>query len=400
MKLTFNQRDCLEWAVSETIGLEPFRARICGSKPLNIKLGIDPTSPNIHLGRTIPLWRLRAFQSLGHHIHLIIGSFTAQIGDTSDKESERPMLTSDQVRANMQPYLAQIWRILDPLRQDQVHIHYNDEWLSPLTLGQISSLADHFSVNAFIKRELVAKRLESGGRVSLREMLYPLMQGYDSLVVEADIEIGGTDQRFNLLAGRALQEGALRTPQGIIMNTLVAGTDGRKMSSSWGNVISLLDQPEEMFGKTMSIPDSLIGEYLNFLPFCVQPFSLLELQNYLEDGANPRDLKLQLASCITGLYYSEATAQAAKEAFQRQFTDQKPTEELRFSDENFPLQLLDIITTKTNWSESRSELRRVFLAGGIELDNQKIFDYQHLLEATNLPVTLKVGKRILVQLVT
>ena len=399
MTLTFSERDCIEWAVAETIGLEPFLCRISVGQPLHIKLGIDPTSQNIHLGRSIPLWRMRAFQSLGHEIHLIIGSFTAQIGDTSDKESERPILTAEQVEANMEPYLEQVWKILDPERKEQVHVHYNGEWLSVLTLGQISGLADKFSVNSFIKRELVAKRLESGSRVSLREMLYPLMQGYDSLAVDADIELGGTDQRFNLLAGRTLQEDSGRVPQGIIVNPLIAGTDGRKMSSSWGNVISLRDPASEMFGKTMAIADGLLGDYLNFLPYSAQPYSHADLKERLSAGINPRDLKLQLALAITELYHGRQAADEACAAFQAQFSDRTPAESIVMLPDQLPATLLDLIASCTSWTESRSELRRVFAAGGVEVEGRKILDPQERLNRESLPVTLKVGKRILVRIV-
>jgi len=179
----------LEAVVAEIIGADELKTALRSGRTLRIKLGIDPTSPTIHLGRTIPIWRLRAFQELGHEIHIIIGDFTGQVGDTSDKDSERPMLSAATVAENMASYIEQLWMILNPAKKDQVFFHYNSEWLAPLTFAQISQLADGFSVNQFIKRELIERRLETGSRVSLREMLYPLMQGYDSIAVKADVEL-------------------------------------------------------------------------------------------------------------------------------------------------------------------------------------------------------------------
>ncbi|MDP2918004.1 MAG: tyrosine--tRNA ligase, partial [bacterium] len=248
-------KEVLTRGVAEVIDARHLEARMRKGEKLRVKLGIDPTSPNLHLGRSIPLLKLRDFQELGHQVVFIIGDFTGLIGDTSDKNAERPMLEKKTVESNMKTYLAQAGKILDTKKFE---FRYNSEWLGKLNYQEIGEQADLFSVVEFINRENIKKRLNENKRVSLREMLYPLMQGYDSVAIKADVELGGTDQRFNLLAGRKMQEHFNQKPQDILMNNLIAGLDGRKMSSSWGNVINISDPPAEMFGKIMSMHDDLI----------------------------------------------------------------------------------------------------------------------------------------------
>jgi tyrosyl-tRNA synthetase len=396
MNLTFTQKDCLDFAVAEIIGKDDLIASIQSGKKLQVKLGIDPTSPNIHLGRTIPLWRLRAFQELGHTIHFIIGDFTGQIGDTSDKEAERPMLTKDQIESNLAHYLDQVWMILNPEKKDQVHVHYNSEWLSKLTLGELGYMANAFSVNQFIKRELIAKRLDSGSRISLREMLYPLMQGYDSIMVEADVELGGTDQRFNLLAGRILQEQKGLKPQAIIMNPLIAGSDGRKMSSSWGNIISLRDTPKDMFGKIMTIRDELLVEYLTFLPYSARPFTESELSQTLKMGENPRDSKLLLASALVELYHGEAVARNAAEEFTSLFTQHVLPEDMTEIEIGNATDLV-VELINMNFVTSRTDLRRLIEQGGVRINGEVIETYP-LSVPLHTASVLQIGKRKFVRL--
>jgi tyrosyl-tRNA synthetase len=396
MNISFGVADVLEHAVAEAIDGEVVKAALAAGKSLKVKLGIDPTSPDVHLGRSIPLWRLRAFQELGCEIHLIIGDFTGQVGDTSDKDSERPMLTEAQIAENMARYEEQMWMVLNPEKRDSVHIHRNSEWLSKLSFGELTHLADAFSVNTFIKRELVARRIEAGSRVSLREMLYPVMQGFDSLAVEADVELGGTDQRFNLLAGRTLQEQKGLKPQAIIMNPLINGTDGRKMSSSWGNVIKLLDSPTDKFGKMMTVPDETMAEYLLVLPRSIWPFTQQELTERMK-AENPRDLKLQLAWSLVALYHGEEEADRVREGYIKQFSEgQLPEEieEVQLSHISLDQGTIDLVglLVHLNLASSRSEARRLIEQGGVKV-NQEV---QHNLELrlTPTPDTLiQVGKR-------
>lgn len=222
-------QNLLQKGVVEIIHKDHLLKALKSGKKLRVKLGIDPTSPNIHIGRAVVLWKLRAFQELGHQVVFIVGDFTGQIGDTSDKDAERPMLSEAEIKKNLKTYFEQAYKILD---KKKTEVHYNSTWLKGLGFAEIGRLANMFGLHEFSSRENIAKRMNAGKRVSLRELLYPLMQGYDSVAVKADVELGGTDQRFNVLAGRAIQEGYGMKPQDILITQLIEGTDGRKMSSS------------------------------------------------------------------------------------------------------------------------------------------------------------------------
>lgn len=290
---------------------DSLRKLLTSGKRLRIKLGIDPTSPNIHIGRSVTLLKLRDFQELGHQIVLIVGDFTAVIGDTSDKDAERPMLGRDAIEVNKKTYFDQAAKILDI---SKVEKRNNSEWLGKLTYREIGEHADLFSVADFIARDNIKRRLDEGKRVSLREVLYPLMQGYDSVAVKADVELGGTDQRFNLLAGRTLQQKYGQAPQHIVMTELIAGTDGRKMSSSWGNTINLTDTPSDMFGKIMSIPDTLTEVYFTH----VTRVPLGEIQEAIK--MHPKDAKMLLAEEIVTMYYDRLMASKARSEFVNTFS--------------------------------------------------------------------------------
>src|SRR3989344_875322 len=282
--------ELLERGVAEVIHADLLRSKLNTGKPLRVKFGIDPTSPHIHLGRATAIWKLRELQDLGHQVVFIVGDFTGVIGDTSDKESERPMLTREAVEQNLATYFEQAGKILD---MSKVEKHYNSEWLEKLGYREIGEHADAFSLSDFISRENIKRRLDAGKRVSLRELLYPLMQGYDSVAVKADVELGGTDQRFNLLAGRTIQPLYHQEPQDILMTELIEGTDGRKMSSSWGNVINITDEPNDMFGKVMSLKDELVKRYFEL---CTR-IPLLEVEEVMK--GHPKEVKTHLAFEIT-----------------------------------------------------------------------------------------------------
>lgn len=310
-------QELLTRRVEEVIDFEHLKTRLLKGDKLKIKLGIDPTSPNIHIGRAIPLWKLREFQDLGHQAVFIVGDFTALIGDTSDKDSERPMMTKEQIRANMKTYLEQAFKILDP---DKTETHYNSEWLSNLRFDEIMAMAELFSLHEFEEREVIARRLKAGKRVSLRETLYPLMQGYDSVAVKADVELGGTDQRFNLLAGRAIQSSYRQEPQDLVITKFpLEGTDGRKMSSSWGNVINITEEPNDMFGKIMSLEDGSILRYFD-LATRVPLDEIKQIERELEKGANPSDIKKKLAQEIVALYHGEKEAERARDEWDKVFS--------------------------------------------------------------------------------
>jgi len=350
--------ELLSRGVAEIIDQEDLAKKLQSGEKLRIKLGIDPTSPNIHLGRSIPLLKLKDFQDLGHQIVFIIGDFTGTIGDTSDKESERPMLTQEVIKENLKTYIEQASKIID---MKKTEIHNNSEWLSKVTYEEIGKQADAFSLHDFISRENIAKRLDAGKRISLRELLYPLMQGYDSVEVKADVEVGGTDQKFNLLAGRTLQKSYGQTPQNIMTNPIIEGLDGRKMSSSYGNTVNLFDTPHDMFGKLMSLSDEFVISYF-ILMTRVPLAQVQELENQLAQDVNPKDIKLVLALEITKMYHGEDGADKAKEYWISTFSKKEiPTDMPTFKPSDY--NIISILV-ESNLATSKSDARRTIEQGG------------------------------------
>lgn len=352
--------------VAEVIHLDQLKAKLLAGKPLRIKFGTDPTSPNIHLGRATALWKLREFQDLGHTIVFIIGDFTGVIGDTSDKESERPMLTRETVEKNLATYFEQAGKILD---MSKVEKHRNTEWLEKLTYREITEHADIFSLSDFIARENIKVRLDAGKRVSLRELLYPLMQGYDSVAIDADVEIGGTDQKFNILSGRKLQEHFKKEPQNILLLDIIEGLDGRKMSSSWGNTINLTDSASDMFGKVMSLRDELIIKYFTHATR-VSLRQIAKIEAGLNHGDNPRDAKLDLAQEITALYHGHDEAVRARESFLAVFQKKEIPEEIEDIEANEEEILADILL-RAKIIASKNEWRRLVEEGAVKIINEK-----------------------------
>ncbi len=373
--------EVLTRGVDEVIDKESLKKKLLSGKVLRIKLGIDPTSPNIHIGRSIPLLKLRDFQNLGHKVVLIIGDFTGIIGDTSDKDSERPMLDVKTIKENMKNYAKQAGKILD---MRKCEVKYNSKWLKKLNYYDFSELAELFSVHEFNARENIAKRLNAGKRVSLREVIYPLMQGYDSVAVQADVELGGTDQRFNLLAGRDIQKHYKQEPQDIITNPLIEGTDGRKMSSSWGNTINLLDSGDEMFGKTMSIPDELIVKYFTL----VTRVSLEEIAQIKKLG-NPRDQKALLAKEIVRMYHGDKVAGLAAENFIKIFRRHEAPDEIPvFETSKNPYPVLDLLVD-AKLAESKNDARRVIEGGGVTVKLSSSSSYK--VESWKQEITIEDG---------
>lgn len=391
MKALKNEQieEILTRGVEEVIDRKSLEGRLRSGKRLRIKLGIDPTSKNIHIGRAVSLWKLRALQDLGHKVVFIVGDFTGLIGDTSDKESERPMLSAASVKANMKGYIKQVGKILD-LKKTEVH--YNSKWLKKLGYLEIAEQADQFSLHEFEARENIARRMKEQKRVSLREVLYPLMQGYDSVAIKADIEVGGIDQKFNLLAGRSLQKMYSQKPQDIMMFTLLEGTDGRKMSSSWGNVIAITDEPNDMYGKVMSILDQLIIKYFTL---CTRlPLSeVRSVELGLEKGEiHPRDAKARLAREIVFMYHGAKAADAAAAEFDKIHKNKEiPTDLEEFVLVGKPL--IDVLVA-TGCAKSNSEAKRLIQQGGVKLEGEVMKD-------PVFPVgkgVLQVGKRRFVRI--
>jgi tyrosyl-tRNA synthetase len=388
--------ELLTRGVDEIIGEDVLREQLKNKEILTIKLGVDPTSPNLHLGRSVPLLKLRDFQELGHKIVFIVGDFTGVIGDTSDKESERPMLSRDIIEENKKSYFAQVGKIID---LSKTELRYNSEWLGKLTYSEIGEHADQFSVAEFIARENIKKRMDAGKRVSLREVLYPLMQGYDSVVINASVEIGGVDQRFNLLAGRSLQSHYNQKPQSILTNPLIPGLDGRKMSSSWGNTINLNDEAEDMYGKVMSLNDELVVTYFEL---CTRiPLSEVEeiKQNLLKGELHPRDAKMKLARDIVTLYHSEKDAKEAEDIFVKTFQKKEVPEDIRVIKSTKGCKVGDVFV-ENSIVPSKSEWRRLVEGGGVHTisENSKT-TISDVGEECTEDTVFKIGKRTFVKIV-
>lgn len=382
-------QNLLTRGVEEIIGKEELQKKLEAGETLRVKLGIDPTSPNLHLGRSIPLLKLRDFQELGHKIIFLIGDFTGVIGDTSDKDSERPMLEDATIKENMRAYAEQAGKIID---LDTCEVKYNSEWLGKLGYAEIGAQADAFSVHEFISREVIKRRLDEGKRVSLREVLYPLMQGYDSVAIEADVELGGTDQRFNLLAGRTLQEQAGQEPQAIVMGPLVVGTDGRKMSSSYGNTINLTDEPNDMFGKVMSASDDVIIDYFTLMTR-VPMETVNQYAKDIDGGANPRDYKMKLGYELVRFYHSEEAAQAAQDHFINTFSKKKVPDDIA----EIPADGKAIVAVlkETGFVKSASEARRAIADGGVRINDEKVQSHHETVQRGDI---VQKGKRFFVKI--
>lgn len=384
--------ELLTRGVEEIIDAKDLKDKLLSGKVLRIKLGVDPTSPNIHLGRSIPLLKLRDFQNLGHQIVFIVGDFTGVIGDTSDKDAERPMLTSKIIKENLKNYKKQIAKVIDVRKAE---FKFNSKWLKKLGYIDICVQADLFSINQFSSRDNIRRRLDEGKRVSLREMMYPLMQGYDSVAVKADVELGGTDQKFNLLAGRDLQKHFGQTPQNILMNPLIEGLDGRKMSSSWGNTVNFLDDANEMFGKTMSLKDEFIIKYFELLTR-VPLARVSEYKNALASGENPKNIKMILAKTIVTMYHSEKDSEKAVEAWEETFSKGGIPTDIETVTVTIGTKLKSVLV-ENKIVESGNEFTRLLSAGAIknaETDEKIMAD----MEITQNQ-TLKVGKRRFVKVI-
>ena len=357
-------------------------------KPLRIKLGLDPTAPDIHLGHTVVLNKLRQLQDLGHTVIFLIGDFTSMIGDPSGRNSTRPPLTREQIEANAQTYAAQANKILDPAKTE---LRYNSEWCRPLGADGLIKLASRYTVARMLERDDFTKRYQGGVPISLHEFLYPLMQGYDSVALQSDLELGGTDQKFNLLVGRELQKQEGQEPQCILTMPLLVGLDGvDKMSKSKNNYIGISEAPNDMFGKLMSISDELMWTYYDLLSF--RPIEeIAALKAECAAGRNPRDAKVALAQEIIARFHNQAAAKQALLDFEARFKqgalpDEMPEVQLAGA----PLALVQVLK-QANLSPSTSEANRNVEQGGVKVDGQKIEDKS--LKLTAGTYVIQVGKR-------
>ena len=365
-------------------------------KPLVIKLGLDPTAPDIHLGHTVVLRKLKAFQDLGHKVVIIIGDYTGMIGDPTGRSEARKQLTREQVLENAETYKKQIFKILDP---DKTIVRFNSEWLANMTFKDVINLSAKYTVARMLERDDFKKRYTTGLPIAVHEFFYPLMQGYDSVALESDVELGGTDQKFNILMGRTLQKeyGQKSVQIGMLM-PILEGTDGvKKMSKSVGNYIGINEAPEEMYGKTMSIPDELIIRYFELVTD-VHPDEIEKMKNDMaNDAVNPRDLKMALAREIVRLYYNEEEAMKAEESFKSVFQrGQLPDEipEIVVSGEDLEDGAIWIakLLVLLGLSPSTSEARRNVMQGAVKVNEEKVTDVRLNIKIKNGDI-IQVGKR-------
>ena len=361
-------------------------------KPLRVKLGADPSAPDLHLGHTIALRKLRQFQDLGHHVVFIIGDYTAMIGDPSGRSQTRKPLTREQVLVNAETYKKQVFQILDPTKTE---VRFNGEWLSKLTFEDTLKLASKYTVARMLERDDFMKRYKNGIPISVHEFLYPLMQGYDSVAIQADIEIGGTDQTFNLLVGRDLQREYGQEPQTVLTLPLLEGTDGvQKMSKSLGNYIGISEAPKEMFGKVMSISDTLMLKYYELLSV-VTTEELAQIKEGINSGSlHPREAKARLGRLIVSQYHGNAAGEEAEAEFNRQFRDKKipddiPQVTLKC---DTPSQGILKVMSGAGIVKSNSEARRMIQQNAVEVDGQKVAD-DHMEMSTGKEYLFHVGRR-------
>lgn len=371
-------------------------------EPLNIKLGVDPTAPDIHIGHAVPLRKLRAFQDLGHHVTLIIGDGTALIGDPSGRNSTRPQLTSKQVAANAQTYVNQAFKILDP---EKTTLRHNSEWLLSMGLEDILKVTGLFTVARILERDDFSKRYNGNLPIGVHEFLYPIMQAYDSVMIKADVELGGTDQLFNLMAGRELMEKMGMEPQVCLTLPLLEGTDGvRKMSKSYGNYVGLTDEPADMFGKVMSIPDEIMVKYFR-LASTLSVDEIDSIEAGLAAGElHPNKVKRQLAANIVAAYHGEEAAGAAEADFDRVFKNHDAPKDIpEFAADLTPNDEGKVYLAKliadAGLAKSAGEARRLIDGGGVKVNGAAIPAKEYNVDPSMLAgAVLQVGKRKFVRL--
>ena len=366
--------------------------------PLNIKLGCDPSRPDLHIGHSVVLRKLAQFQSLGHQAILIVGDFTGMIGDPSGRSVTRPALTLKETREHGESYFQQASKILDG---DKTKIVYNSEWLGNMSFEDVIKLAAKYTVARMLERDDFTKRFKAGEPISIHELLYPLAQAMDSVAIKSDVELGGTDQKFNLLVGRDIQREHEQEPQVILTMPLLVGTDGvEKMSKSYDNYIGISESPKEIFGKTLSIPDNLIYIYYE-LASDISSSELKGVKHQLEDSkVNPRDIKRKLARTLVRMYHSEESAIQAEEEFDKIFIKKEipdEIEEFRIDDNNQEFNILDLIL-KVNFAPSKGEARRLVTQGGVSINGNKLTDFNSNVKLSD-GMVLKVGKRKFIKFV-
>lgn len=387
------QWELISRGVEEIIPEEELKKKLENSresgKPLNIKLGCDPSRPDLHVGHGVVLRKLRHFQDLGHQSILVIGDFTAMIGDPSGRNKTRPQLTLEEAKANAESYIEQAGHILDI---ETLKIVFNSTWLNAMRFSDVIRLSSHYTVARMLERDDFTKRYRSETPISIHEFMYPLAQGMDSVELKADVELGGTDQKFNLLVGRDLQREYDQAPQAIITLPLLEGTDGvEKMSKSYGNDIGLTDSPEDMYGKSMSISDGMIEKYF-VLAADVDAKTLTRIKKQLIDSSqNPRDIKRELARSIVALYHGDAAAIEAEQHFDRVIVNKDAPEDMDEVTLEADVSIIDLITSE-GLTKSKGDARRMIQQGAVRIDGKKV-DEMNFVISKGFKGVIKVGKR-------
>jgi tyrosyl-tRNA synthetase len=383
---------------------DKLRKSIKENRPLRVKQGFDPTSPDIHLGHTVGIRKLKQFQDLGHKVILIVGDYTAMVGDPSGQSATRPQLEYDEILANADTYQKQFFKILD---KSKTEVRFNGEWFKGFEFLESMKLAGQFTVARLLERDDFSKRYKSGAPISVHELFYPLMQGYDSVAIDSDVELGATEQTFNLLAGRTIQEAYGKEPQCILTMPILVGLDGiKKMSKSLGNYVGIDEPPKEIFGKIMSIPDELIYSYYELCAE-VTVERLAEIRAALRDSSvNPMGIKKELGQLLVDMYHSEGSGKAAREEFERVFSQKKLPDdvpaitrsEIVALDLNPDAIYLVHLIAKTGLAKSNGEARKLIDGGGVYLDDARVSDsgYEFPLSGE---IILKVGKRRFLKLI-
>ena len=377
----------LKRGVDEILSEQDLIEKLKENRPLRVKLGADPTAPDIHLGHTVVLNKLRQFQQLGHEVYFLIGDFTGMVGDPSGKNTTRPPLSREDVLRNAETYKQQIYKILDP---QKTRIVFNSEWLGKLGTEGMIRLASNYTVARMLERDDFKKRFSNNQPIAIHEFIYPLLQGHDSVALEADVELGGTDQKFNLLVGRELQKSAGQKPQVAITLPLLVGLDGeKKMSKSLGNYIGVTEAPSEMFGKIMSISDDLMWDWYNLLSF--RPLAeIAQLKADVANGKNPRDVKMLLAKEIIARFHDDAAADAAEQEFINRFQKGAMPDEMPEFVFEGEIGLANLLK-EAGLVASTSEANRMVQQGGVKIDGEKVEDAKLVITAST--AVYQVGKR-------
>jgi tyrosyl-tRNA synthetase len=394
------QIEILKKGTVDIIREEDLRKKLEGSaktgKPLRVKLGLDPTAPDIHVGHTVVIRKLKAFQDLGHTVIFLIGDFTGMIGDPSGKNVTRPPLSREEINANAETYKRQMFKLLDP---EKTELRFNGEWMDKFGAADFIKLCAKTTVKQILERDDFTKRLNEEKPISLHELLYPLVQGYDSVALNADIELGGTDQKFNLLMGRNLQREYEQEPQVIITTPLLEGLDGvNKMSKSLNNYIGIDESPNEMFGKVMSISDDLMWRYYELVTD-LTPSEISNLRSEIENGENPRNLKVKLAKLIIKDFHSASAADAAEEEFVKRFVQKEVPDEIDERKLAAGTYALAQLLADTGLAASKGEARRLIEQGGVKVNGEKASSANAEIAIDGEGVLLQVGKRKFLKLV-